>query len=153
MIRTRARLGLIVLSGTALATSLPAFGQESGAANSSPQLSGEEIVVTARKSSERIQDVPISVTAISADALRDRGATDLQDVLRNIPGLSNSGAERSLSRYAIRGLYTAASSPTVGIYLDDISLVTISTTFSGALDPVFFDMERIEVLKGPQGTL
>jgi len=153
MIRTRARLGLIVLSGTALATSLPAFGQESGASGGSPQPSGEEIVVTARKSNERIQDVPISVTALSADALRDRGATDLQDVLRNIPGLSNSGAERGLSRYAIRGLYTAASSPTVGIYLDDISLVTISTTFSGALDPVFFDMERIEVLKGPQGTL
>lgn len=152
MIRKHARLGLIALAGTALATSLPAFAQEADT-TSEAQLSGEEIVVTARKSSERIQDVPISVTAVSAGALRDRGAADLQDVLRNIPGLSNSGAERSLSRYAIRGLYTAASSPTVGIYLDDISLVTISTTFAGALDPVFFDMERIEVLKGPQGTL
>lgn len=112
-----------------------------------------EIVVTARKSDERIQDVPVSLTAVTADALRDRGAADIKDVLRSVPGLANYGTERGLSRYSIRGLSTYASSPTVGIYLDDISLVTVSTTFSGAYDPMFFDMERVEVLKGPQGTL
>lgn len=112
-----------------------------------------EIVVTARKSDERIQDVPVSLTAVTADALRDRGASDIKDVLRSVPGLANYGTERGLSRYSIRGLSTYASSPTVGIYLDDISLVTVSTTFSGAYDPMFFDMERVEVLKGPQGTL
>ncbi|WP_447765923.1 TonB-dependent receptor domain-containing protein [Sphingopyxis panaciterrae] len=112
-----------------------------------------EIVVTARKSNERIQDVPVSLTAVSADTLRDRGAADIKDVLRSVPGLANFGTERGLSRYSIRGLSTYASSPTVGIYLDDISLVTVSTTFSGAYDPMFFDMERVEVLKGPQGTL
>jgi outer membrane receptor protein involved in Fe transport len=138
------RLALTTLAGTALATSMPAFAQEA---------EGDEIVVTARKSNERVQDVPISITAVSGEALRDRGATDIQDVLRSVPGMGNSGAERGLSRYSIRGLSTYASSPTVGIYLDDVSLVTISTTFSGAYDPVFFDMQRIEVLKGPQGTL
>lgn len=153
MIRTHARLGLVALAGTALATSLPAFAQEAGGTKDGPLLPGDEIVVTARKSSERVQDVPISITAMSADGLRDRGASDIQDVLRTVPGLSNSGAERGLSRYNIRGLYTGASSPTTGIYLDDISLVTIATTFAGAFDPVFFDMQRIEVLKGPQGTL
>ncbi|MBY8824646.1 TonB-dependent receptor [Sphingomonas colocasiae] len=112
-----------------------------------------EIVVTARKTNERLQDVPISVNALSGDQLRDRGAVDVKDVLRSIPGFSFSGTERGLGNYNIRGVSTVASSPTVGVYLDDISLVTVATGFSGAFDPVFFDMERLEVLKGPQGTL
>lgn len=126
---------------------------ETDAGSAAADFGSAEIVVTARKADERIQDVPVSITAISGNALRDQGAIELQDVLRSVPGLANSNAERGLSRYSIRGLSTYASSPTVGIYLDDVSLVTISTTFSGGLDPVFFDMERIEVLKGPQGTL
>ncbi|MCP3730556.1 TonB-dependent receptor [Sphingomonas sp. MG17] len=149
MMRTRAtRFSLAALAGTALATSLPALAQTAA------ETRGDgEIVVTARKSDERIQDVPVSITAVSGETLRDRGANELQDVLRSVPGLSNQNAERGLSRYTIRGLSTYASSPTTGLYLDDVSLVTISTTFSGGFDPVFFDMQRIEVLKGPQGTL
>jgi len=112
-----------------------------------------EIVVTARKQGERLQDVPISVNAVSGDQLRDRGAADVKDVLRAIPGLSFSGTERGQSNYNIRGISTVAASPTVGIYLDDISLITVASNFSGGFDPVFFDMERLEVLKGPQGTL
>ncbi len=124
----------------------PGVNDEMGANN--------DIVVTARKTSERIQDVPVSITAVTGDELRDRGASGLQDVLRSIPGLSNGNAERGLSRYTIRGVANSGvSAPTVGIYLDDISLVTIATTFSGGLDPIFFDMQRVEVLKGPQGTL
>lgn len=150
-VKTSRRFGLLALAGTALGTSLPALAQtetgEPGARSES------EIIVTARKSDERIQDVPVSITAIAGDTLRDQGAQELQDVLRNVPGLANSNAERGLARYSIRGLSTGASAPTVGIYLDDISLITITTTFSGGLDPVFFDMQRIEVLKGPQGTL
>jgi len=133
-------------AGSILAFASAAHAQEAGAGD-------DEIVVTARKSDERIQDVPVSITAISGETLRDQGANEIQDVLRNVPGLSNSNAERGLSRYSIRGVSTGASAPTVGIYLDDISLVTITTTFSGGFDPVFFDMQRIEVLKGPQGTL
>jgi len=113
----------------------------------------QEIVVTAQKRSERIQDIPISVSAISGEELERAGARDFKDVLLSIPGVSYSGAEPGQSRYSIRGVSTAASSPTVGIYLDDISLVTIGTNFSGAADPLLVDMERIEVLKGPQGTL
>src|SRR5690606_13144014 len=71
----------------------------------------------------------------------------------SVPGVSFAGTEPGQSRYAIRGVSTEASSPTVGVYLDDISLVSISTAFAGAIDPAFFDFERVEVLKGPQGTL
>ena len=113
----------------------------------------QEIVVTAQKRAERIQDIPISVSAISGEDLERSGARDFKDVLLSIPGVSYSGSEPGQSRYSIRGVSTAASSPTVGIYLNDISLVTIGTNFSGAADPLLVDMERIEVLKGPQGTL
>jgi outer membrane receptor protein involved in Fe transport len=146
----RAALWAAAASTSVIAWSAHAQGRD--AAADTPR-SEDEIVVTARKSSERIQDVPVSITAISGETLRKQGANELQDVLRNVPGLSNQNAERGLSRYTIRGLSTYASSPTTGIYLDDVSLATISTTFSGGFDPVFFDMQRIEVLKGPQGTL
>jgi len=139
---------LLAIGVSAIALAGPARAQEAAAADSEG-----DIVVTARKARERLQDVPISVNALSGDQLRDRGAVDVKDILRSVPGLSFSGTERGLGNYNIRGISTVASAPTVGIYLDDISLVTIATSFSGAFDPVFFDMERIEVLKGPQGTL
>lgn len=141
---------LLAIGVSAIALAGPARAQDGAA---SAQADSGDIVVTARKARERLQDVPISVNALSGDQLRDRGAVDIKDVLRSVPGLSFSGTERGLGNYNIRGVSTVASAPTVGIYLDDISLVTIATSFSGAFDPVFFDMERLEVLKGPQGTL
>ncbi len=113
----------------------------------------EEIVVTAQKREQRLQDVPLSVSAISGDEMDREGARDFHDILLSIPGVSYSSTEPGQSRYSIRGISTAASSPTVGVYLDDVSLVTISTNFAGAADPVLFDLDRVEVLKGPQGTL
>jgi iron complex outermembrane recepter protein len=112
-----------------------------------------EIVVTAQKRAERIQDIPISVSAVSAEDMDRAGAGDFHDLLLSIPGVSFSSSEPGQSRYSIRGISTAASSPTVGIYLNDISLITIGTGFSGATDPSLVDLERVEVLKGPQGTL
>ena len=112
-----------------------------------------EIVVTAQKRDQNSQDVPISLSAVSGDTLESRGTHDFRDLLLSIPGLSYSGTEPGQSNYSIRGVSTGASSPTTGIYLDDVSLITIATDFSGAVDPPIFDLERIEVLKGPQGTL
>lgn len=125
--------------------------QESAAGQSSESL--EEIVVTARKVSERLQDVPISMTAFTGEQLRNRGAVDLKDVLRTVPGLSFSNIDRGQSKYTIRGVANSVTAPTVGLYLDDIALMTNPSNYTGAFDPVFFDMERLEVLKGPQGTL
>jgi outer membrane receptor protein involved in Fe transport len=113
----------------------------------------EQITVTAQKRSERIQDVPIAVSAFSGEQLEERGITDFRDLLRSVPGVSFSRTEPGQSVYSIRGISTQASSPTVGVYLDDVSLVTIRTEFAGAADPPFLDLERVEVLKGPQGTL
>ncbi|MEA3151780.1 MAG: iron complex outerrane recepter protein, partial [Gammaproteobacteria bacterium] len=113
----------------------------------------QEIVVTAQKREQRIQDIPISVSAISGDDIDRSGARDFHDILLSIPGVSYSGSEPGQSRYSIRGISTAASSPTVGIYLNDIALISIGTSFSGAADPMLVDIDRVEVLKGPQGTL
>jgi iron complex outermembrane recepter protein len=112
-----------------------------------------EIVVTAQKREQKLEDVPISVFAISGDSLESQGAYNFREILQSIPGLSFVGNEPGQSNYTIRGVSTGASSPTTGVYLDDVSLLTISTNFSGAVDPPVFDLERIEVLKGPQGTL
>jgi outer membrane receptor for ferrienterochelin and colicin len=113
----------------------------------------DEIVVTARKVSENLQDVPVTESVVTGTQLQERGANDIKDVLLTIPGLNYSGEDRGRSNYTIRGVSTNATSPAVGIYLDDVSLVTLANTFAGAFDPVFFDMEQLEVLKGPQGTL
>src|SRR6202048_4828543 len=143
-----------ILTAMALlaAASLSSIGaQAQSVADSPDQIT--EIVVTAQKREQRIQDIPISVSAISGDEIDRSGARDFHDLLLSIPGVSYSGAEPGQSKYAIRGVSTAASSPTVGIYLDDVSLITIGTSFSGAADPMLVDLERVEVLKGPQGTL
>ena len=147
---TVGKRGAAIASGVvfALYHSGGAFAQ-----SAEPENQIAEIVVTAQKRAERIQDIPISVSAISGEDLERAGARDFKDVLLSIPGVSYSGSEPGQSRYSIRGVSTAASSPTVGIYLNDISLITIGTSFTGAADPLLVDMERIEVLKGPQGTL
>lgn len=143
---------LLAAGAATLASTLPfaSFAQTS----SDSGISGlEEVVVTAQKREQRLQDVPMSVTAIGGKQLEQQGIAQFQDLLRSVPGVSFAGTEPGQSRYAIRGISTEASSPTVGVYLDDISLVSIFTNFSGAFDPAFFDFERVEVLKGPQGTL
>src|ERR1700754_253444 len=112
-----------------------------------------EIIVTAEKRDQRAADIPISLHVVTAADIETRGARDFLDVLLSIPGVSYSATESGLTRYSIRGVSTSAASPTVGIYLDDISLLTIGTSFSGAADPMLVDLDRIEVLKGPQGTL
>ena len=122
-------------------------------AQSTPEAAAPEVIVTAEKRTQRAQDIPISISVVSAADIERSGARDFDDVLRSIPGVSYSATESGLGRYSIRGISTAASSPTVGIYLDDVSLLTIGTSFSGAADPMLTDLDRIEVLKGPQGTL
>jgi iron complex outermembrane receptor protein len=112
-----------------------------------------EIVVTAQKREQLAQDIAISISAITGDELDRLADRDFHDILLSIPGVSYSGEESGLTRYSIRGISTTASNPTVGIYLNDVSLVTLSTNFAGAVDLMLVDLRRVEVLKGPQGTL
>lgn len=113
-----------------------------------------EIVVTAQRRAQNMQDVPISVSAIGGDQLVERGIRTGQDLLGNIGGLSAASAGEGRQNIAIRGISTQAGLPVVGIYLDDVPLLqTGAHGQTSAIDPDFFDLNRIEVLRGPQGTL
>ena len=112
----------------------------------------QEIVVTATRHEESLSKVPISVTALTQEALDVRGVKDFQDVARFTPGVNidNSGT----NNISIRGIASTGGAGTTGIYLDDTPIQMRALAFNPdeAL-PKSFDVERIEVLRGPQGTL
>lgn len=145
----RAHIGLVVAS----VSSLCGLADVTIAATADSGKAIDEVVVTARKVQEFLQDAPVSVSAISGAQLEKLGAADVKDVLGQIPGLSFSNVERGQGKYTIHGISSSTAAPTVGVYLNDISLVTDASFREGAFDVVFFDIDRVEVLKGPQGTL
>ncbi len=112
----------------------------------------QEIVVTATRHEENLSKVPISVTALTQDAMDERGIKDILDVARFTPGINidNSGT----NNIAIRGIASTGGAGTTGIYLDDTPIQMRALAFNPdeAL-PQSFDLERVEVLRGPQGTL
>lgn len=116
----------------------------------------EEIVVTATKRSERLSDVPISISVLGADSLADQQAVRLQDYFTQVPGLQLNRTSYGLS-LAMRGITTGGSTnPTVGITIDDVpvgssSSLTYASLAATDLDPS--TLERVEALRGPQGTL
>jgi len=113
----------------------------------------EEIVVTAQKRKENLQKIPISVTALSAAQLQKEHIRDYDDLSRAVPGLSfGAGGSEGLTNIEIRGVSSTSGSATVGLYLDDVSITT-KNFYDGAAQPKLFDIDRIEVLRGPQGTL
>jgi outer membrane receptor protein involved in Fe transport len=116
----------------------------------------EEIVVTAQKYKSTIQNTPISMSAISGGQLAAAGITTVEEVAREVPGLSMRSAGPGQSEYEARGLASnSGAAPTVGFYLDEIPLTPPATAQIGrvVMDPDLFDIDRIEVLRGPQGTL
>jgi len=112
----------------------------------------QEIVVTATRHEEGLSKVPISVTALNQEMLDVRGIKDFQDVARFTPGvdIDNSGT----NNISIRGIASTGGAGTTGIYLDDTPIQMRALAFNPdeAL-PKSFDIDRIEVLRGPQGTL
>lgn len=116
----------------------------------------EEIVVTARKRSETVLDVPISINVISAKAIENLGAENFTDLLTSVPSLTAYENGPGRTRLSIRGIANGGGNDndtqnqeTVGIYMDEVPISM------GAMNPEFnlFDLQRVEVLRGPQGTL
>jgi len=120
----------------------------------------EEVVVTAQKRAEKLMDVPISIGTISGDSLQLLQADSLTEMAGYVPGLStlNSGSPGQ-NTIVIRGISTGVSSATgalVGTYIDDFPVGTSIPGANGGeitLDLMPYDVERVEVLRGPQGTL
>src|SRR5262249_46556238 len=113
----------------------------------------EEVVVSADKRTERSQDVPIPLIAVDAAELERQGTGDLRDIAQIVPGISFTNSEPTRSVLVIRGISPIGGQPTVGLYLDDVPITGQIGTYSGSPEPAVLDMERVEVLKGPQGTL
>ncbi|MDO9368261.1 MAG: TonB-dependent receptor [Sphingopyxis sp.] len=139
-------------SMAALMVAMPAQAQEGAAVETSG-----EIVVTAQKRVQNVQDVPISIAVVSGEELQQQGSASLVDYAGYVPGMnvSNSGTPGQTT-ITLRGVAPLNSSQTVGIYLDDAP-VGSSAIYNRAgaftIDLMPYDLERIEVLKGPQGTL
>jgi iron complex outermembrane receptor protein len=117
-----------------------------------PQL--EEILVTARKTTERLQDIPMSLAVMTSEGIEKTGAVTLEDLGRAVPGLTIVSAAPGQNSITLRGL---SGNYTVGFYLDDTPLsVGIGNAEQPSnfdMDPALFDLDRVEVLRGPQGTL
>ena len=113
----------------------------------------EEIVVTAQKHAQSINDVGITVNAFSGEVIKDLGVASAEDIAQFTPGLTvNETAATGVPLYTIRGIgfqdYSTAASSTVGLYFDEVAI-----PYTVMSRGVVFDVERIEVLKGPQGDL
>jgi iron complex outermembrane recepter protein len=117
----------------------------------------EEVVVTAQKFEQKLSETPLSVTAISARNLEALGATQFRDFASTVPSLTFTTSGVGSTQVNLRGITTGNNiSPTVGIYVDEVPYGSSTPFASGAqlaLDVGLFDVSRIEILRGPQGTL
>jgi len=142
-----------------LATFIAVFGAGAGSSGvvaqggndaAADQRQLDEIIVTAQKREQNIQDVPMGITAMSGDELSSRGIDSILDLATSVPGLDvqENGFQR---RIHLRGMgNTAGNEALVGTYLDEVGMTTDTDE---ALAVPIYDLERVEVLKGPQGTL
>src|SRR5262245_48424581 len=115
-----------------------------------------EVVVTAQKRSETIEKIPMSVSVIGGETLERGQATNFQDLVALVPGLSINANTPGVSRITLRGTNTGGVASTVGVYVNDVPFGSSSGLANGSVlagDFDTFDMQRIEVLRGPQGTL
>jgi iron complex outermembrane receptor protein len=155
------RFALYLLVVVLAVPALPLFAQEppppqQPATEEEKPKTSEEIVVTARKVEETVQEAPISVAAPTEAQLRDRGAETLEDVSVNVAGFNVQNAGPGQSQVGMRGVSAGriirdqpGVKEQVGIYLDE-SVISLSL-FTPDVD--LFDISRVEVLRGPQGTL
>jgi iron complex outermembrane recepter protein len=145
---------LVALCTTSLiGLSAPAMAQEAGA-DSSTIDDPSEITVSARRRDESLQDTPIAITAINASQLEAKGTVNIGDLMGAAPNLliTNQNSGGAAANLAIRGLTYAdvekSQEPTVGVVVDGVFIGTSTGQFFD-----FFDIDQIEVLRGPQGTL
>ena len=131
-------------------------GDRQGASAGSETAGLEEIVVTAERRAGTVQSTPISITAITGAELQAQGITSASQMGAETPGISEHNSGPGQTEYEMRGISSAGgTSPTVGFYLDDVPLTPAAQSLEGkvVIDPNLYDVNRIEVLRGPQGTL
>lgn len=138
---------------------MPALAQDDDAASGAAQPSAHsdaggvgDIVVTARRRDERLNDISVSITALSADTLTQAGVSNPAELIKFVPGLTYSETGRGTPTFYIRGIgfdeATLGANPSVALYTDEVPMAFPVEARFAALD-----VERVEVLKGPQGLL
>ncbi|WP_334162144.1 TonB-dependent receptor [Phenylobacterium sp.] len=149
-----------LLLGSACAMSLiaaasPALGQTAASQEAPEATAVGEVIVTATRRSERLQDVPLSVTAYSQEQLTAKGIVGYEGLAVETPGVVLNRPSANFNNFTARGIatngYGANLQSTVAVYIDELPISTIGNTT--VLDPNLFDVERVEFLRGPQGTL
>src|SRR5579862_5980951 len=150
-----AALSLALIPGLAAAQSAPPPPAPEQSAQSSDQEGQlQEIVVTAQKRTESITKVPISIMAIDQETMDKQGVKDFTDVARLVPGLTFQPTDDAGdNNIAIRGISSDVGSATTGIYIDDTPVQVRPDAVGSNPLPKIFDLDRLEVLRGPQGTL
>ena len=115
-----------------------------------------EIVITATKRESTVQDTPMSVTAISAIDIANKGLTDFNSLAQTVPGIAMRTAGPGQTEFEMRGLNSAGGNTSVvGFYFDETALSSPASAQLGkiVIDPNLYDLNRVEILRGPQGTL
>jgi len=153
------RLGFFSHLATLFAVCGAASGSGKACAQEAPAAATgglEEIVVTAEKRESTVIKTPISLTAVSGKELQEQGITSFATLAQEIPGISMKTAGPGQTEFEMRGLASSGGeSPTVGFYLDDTPVTPPAGASNGkvVIDPNLYDLNRVEVLRGPQGTL
>jgi len=129
------------------------------AAKNSGQI--QTVIITANKRKEDASKVPLSISVVGGDELTAQHIADFETISRSIPNVSfsggggggNAGNGPGLSNIEMRGVSASGGMSTVGVYMDDVSMSAGNVYSMGAAEPKFFDLDHVEVLRGPQGTL
>jgi len=132
-------------------TTPPLIGQD----DPEPEGRSADILVTATRRAERIQDVPLSITAFQQEELTEKGIVGFEGIARETPGIVLNRPTQNFNNFTARGIatngYNANLQSSVAVYIDELPISTIGNTT--VVDPNLFDVERVEFLRGPQGTL
>ena len=145
--------GLIALSSPATAQTAPTTAAPTAETAKEGEPAPGDIIVTAQRTAQSLNRVPLSISAFSREKLDDRGIRDFSDVIRQTPGLVFERSNTT-TNISVRGVNSSVGAATTGIYIDDVPIQIRQLGYGGGnVYPVVFDLDRIEVLRGPQGTL
>lgn len=147
----RLRIGESICMASVVALALSGEAVQAQTTNEEPKADDREIVVTALKRETRLLETPLAISAINGEELERIGADGLEEFLQLTPGVAIDRSNNGNQNIYIRGLASSFGNSPIGFYIDEVPFTALTVTFTP--DVRSFDLERVEVLRGPQGTL